>query len=298
MSLIGDAELWTDPQPAAGGAQRTLRVAYTPDSDDAFNFYAWEHGRVALRNNYAKPAFERDHIIALNRAAQEGVHDVTSVSSAIYPSLAQNYYVLAVGTSVGRGYGPVLAAKGRGLTLDDLRGRRIAVGGLPTTGAALAAMYCQGAELVEMRYDLIADAVARGEFDAGVMIHEELLFFPAKGLTKVADLGATWCDETGLPLPVGLNLVHRRHGRDFAVDVARVCRRSLLWAMEHFDEAFAFASRFGRGCAQRHVEMFSNADTLCMPPDVRRAMRVIFDRVAALGIAPALREIEVIDACC
>jgi 1,4-dihydroxy-6-naphthoate synthase len=232
----------------------------------------------------------------LNRAAQEGVHDVTSVSSAIYPTLAENYYVLAVGTSVGRGYGPVLAAKDRGLRLGGMRGKRVAVGGLATTGAALAAMYCRGAQLFELRYDLIADAVARGEFDAGVMIHEELLFFPQKGLAKVADLGAAWCDDTGLPLPVGLSLVHRRHGRDVAVEVARVCRSSLLWAMDHVDEAFAFASRFGRGCAKQHVEMFSNADTLCMPQDVRRAMRVMFDRVAGLGLTPPLREIEVIDA--
>jgi 1,4-dihydroxy-6-naphthoate synthase len=295
MSLTEQDLVPTEPQPAARGGLHTLRVAYTPDSDDAFNFYAWEHERVALPRPW-RASFERDHIIALNRAAQEGVHDVTSVSSAIYPALADNYYVLAVGTSVGRGYGPVLAAKDGSLALRDMRGKRIAVGGLPTTGAALAAMYCRDAELEEMRYDLIADAVARGEFDAGVMIHEELLFFPQKGLTKVADLGATWCDDTGLPLPVGLNLVHRRHGRPFAIEVARVCRRSLLWAMEHFDEAFAFASQFGRGCSKQHVEMFSNADTLYMCEDVRRAIRILFDRVADLGIAPALREIEVIDA--
>lgn len=274
-------------------AVRTLRVAYTPDSDDAFNFYAWEHGRVSLPR--FRPIFERDHIIALNRAAERGEHDVIAVSSAIYPKLAAQYYILSVGTSVGRGYGPILAARSA-TTLADLRGKRIAVGGLPTTGAALAAMYCPDAQLIEMRYDKIADAVARGEFDAGVMIHEELLFFREKGLVSIADLGATWCDETGLPLPVGLNLVHRRHGRDGAAAIARACKQSLLWAMENFDEAFAFASKFGRGCARQHVAMFSNADTLCMPPDVRTAMRLMFDRVAALGIAPQIGEIEVIDA--
>jgi 1,4-dihydroxy-6-naphthoate synthase len=274
-------------------ALRTLRVAYTPDSDDAFNFYAWEHDRVSLPGFQTK--FERDHIIALNRAAERGEHDVIGVSSAIYPKLARDYFILSVGTSVGRGYGPVLAAR-ESTTLAALRGKRIAVGGLPTTGAALAAMYCPDAQLIEMRYDLIADAVARGEFDAGVMIHEELLFFREKGLVSVADLGATWCADTGLPLPVGLNLVHRRHGRAGAGSIAQTCKRSLLWAMENFDEAFVFASRFGRGCARQHVEMFSNADTLHMPADVRCALRVMFDRVANLGVAPQLEQIEVIDA--
>lgn len=273
-------------------ATNTLRVAYTPDSDDAFNYYAWEHGRVALPGWDAR--FSRDHIIALNHAAMAGHFDVVGVSSAIYPSLADRYWVLAVGNSVGRGYGPVLASK-HYRSSSELTGKRIAVAGIPTTGAALAAMYCPGAEFVEMRYDRIADAVAAEEFDAGVMIHEELLFFPEKGLQRVCDLGATWCEETGLPLPVGLNIVRRDVGRDTARAVAAICRRSLEWGLAHFDEAFLFASQFGRGCSQRHIEMFSNQDTLCLADDVRRAMRIMFDRVAALGIAPAIDSFEVID---
>lgn len=274
-------------------SRRTLRVAYTPDSDDAFNFYAWEHGRITLDGCDA--IFERDHIIALNRAAETDRYDVVGISSAIYPAFADRYRILAVGNSIGRGYGPVLVSKNYS-ALADLRGKRIGVGGIPTTGAALAAMYCAGAKFIEMRYDLIADAVVRGELDAGVMIHEELLFFPQKGLRKVACLGATWCEETGLPLPVGLNLVRRDLGLPLSRELARICTRSLQWGLDHFDEAFAFASRFGRGCAADHVRMFSNQDTLCMPADVRKALRVMFDRVAALGIAPRIDEIEVVDA--
>ena len=271
----------------------TLDIAYTPDSDDAFNFYAWEHDRIRLDHCLAR--FHRDHIIALNRAAEQGIFDVVSVSSAIYPRLAEKYAILAVGTSVGRGYGPVLVSK-RYTAIEQLRGRRIAVGGLPTTGAALAAMFVPNATLIEMRYDRIADAINAGEFDAGVMIHEELLFFPQKGLRKVADLGSLWCEQSGLPLPVGLNIVRRSLGPDVMRQIAETCRQSLCWAMDHFDEAFAFASQFGRGCAQQHVEMFSNADTLCMPSDVRAALRVMFDRVAEIGIGPRVDQIEVIDA--
>jgi 1,4-dihydroxy-6-naphthoate synthase len=271
---------------------RTLDIAYTPDSDDAFNFYAWEHRRVELRHNPA--VFAREHIIALNHAAMLGTYDVVSISSVAYPAVAEQYWVLATGNSIGRGYGPVLVSRDY-RSVEELRGRRVAVAGIPTTGGALAMMYIPGASFIEMRYDQIADAIARGEVDAGVMIHEELLFFPEKGLRRICCLGAAWCDDTGLPLPVGLNVVKRDLGRDLARQVAAACRRSLEWARANFDEAFAFASTFGRGCARQHVEMFSNDDTLMLKPDVRAAMRIMFDRVAALGIGPRLGRFEVIE---
>lgn len=281
-------------EPIRRTAKRMLSVAYTPDSDDAFNYYAWEFGRIGLESSGYDARFERDHIIALNRAAAEERYDVVGVSSVAYPALADRYDVLSVGNSVGRGYGPVLVSK-HYRTVAELRGKRVAVAGIPTTGGALAMMFCPGARFIEHPYDKIADAVVAGDFDAGVMIHEELLFFGEKGLSRVADLGAAWCDDTGLPLPVGLNIVRRALGRELAGDVARTCRRSLKWGHEHFDEAFAFASRFGRGCAAQHVQMFSNDDTLRLPEDVRRAMRVMFGRVAALGIGPKVDRIEVID---
>jgi 1,4-dihydroxy-6-naphthoate synthase len=112
----------------------------------------------------------------------------------------------------------------------------------------------------------------------------------------VVDLGAAWCDSTGLPLPVGLNVVRRALGRELAQEIALICRESLRWAHNHYDEAFTFASQFGRGCAADHVRMFSNADTLCLPSDARLALRVMFDRVAAMGIGPSVGHFEVIDA--
>lgn len=273
-------------------APSVLKVAYTPDSDDAFNYYAWEHGRVHFEGWDA--VFAREHIMALNQAAEQDLYDALAVSSVRYPALAERYWVLSVGTSVGRGYGPVLASK-RFLRIEELRGRRIAVAGTVTTGAVLAAMYCPGCAFIEMPYDQIADAVVAGSCDAGVMIHEELLYFPQKGLSKVADLGAAWTAETGLPLPVGLNIVRRSLGCETATGVADACRRSLQWALDHRDEAMAFATRFGRGCCSRHVEMFSNADTLHLAPDVRQAMRLLFERVAMLGFGPPMGDTEVIE---
>lgn len=274
--------------------QRFLDVAYTPDSDDVFNYYAWEHGKLGLSRAKFATAFHRNHIIALNRAAERGQYDVVGVSSVAYPRLANDYAVLATGNSIGRGYGPVLVSK-RFDDVDQLRGKRVGVAGIPTTGGCLAMMYCPGAQYIEMQFDHIADAVAAGELDAGVMIHEELLFYPEKGLQKVIDLGVAWCDDTELPLPVGLNLVKKSLGQDVMRDIAATCRRSMMWAKEHFDEAFAFASTFGRGCAQDHVAMFSNADTECLPADARRGMNLMFERIAALGIGPAIGKVDVID---
>lgn len=281
--------------PSRACQQDTLSIAYTPDSDDAFNFYAWEFDHVGL-NDY-QAIFERDHIIALNRAARNETYDVVSISSVAYPELADRYRVLAVGNSIGRGYGPVLVSR-HYHDRHELVGKRVAVAGIPTTGGALAMMYCPGAEFIEQPYDRIADAVVAGEFDAGVMIHEELLFFPEKGLHAVCDLGAVWCEDTGLPLPVGLNVVRQSLGRQLAKDIAATCRRSLEWAQSdaYFKEAFAFASRFARGCAEQHVAMFSNQDTLCMPQDVRQALTLMCERVAQLGIGPAITACEIVDA--
>ena len=201
---------------------------------------------------------------------------------------------MAVGNSVGRQYGPVLASKHYS-TLEELKGKRIAVAGMPTTGSGLAMMYCPEAEFIEERYDRISDAIAAGEYDAGVLIHEELLFFAEKGLQKVCDLGEQWCLETGLPLPVGLNLIKKTLGRELAEEVCGLCQASLQWSHQHYDEAFHVASRFGRGCAEDHIRMFSNQDTEYLQPDVREAIGIMFDRVVQLGIGPKLDGYEIIE---
>jgi 1,4-dihydroxy-6-naphthoate synthase len=284
----------TRRSPSLGDDRRTgaLSIAYTPDSDDAFNFYAWEHQRITLPDHDAR--FHRGHISMLNHAAAAGIHDVVAASAVMYPSLADRYWVLASGNSIGRGYGPVLASR-RFDSCAALRGKRIGVADVSTTGGGLALMYCDGATLVSMPYHRIADAVASDQLDAGVMIHEELLYFPKKGLRRVCDLGAMWCEDTGLPLPVGLNLVRRSLGRELAREICRTCRDSLRYAHDHYDEALAFASRFGRGCAEQHIAMFSNADTLCLPRDARQALEIMCRRIGALGLGPEHTSVEIID---
>lgn len=270
-------------------AHAPLSVAYTPDSDDAHTYYAWEHGRIAV-DGLGPAVFHRDHIQHLNEAARAGRFDVVAISAVVYPEVAGEYDILSVGTSVGRNFGPVVVAREEGLRPEDLAGETVAVGGHPTTGSVMALAFCPGISLARVPYDTIADRVKAGEFRAGVMIHEELLHYRRIGLHPVADLGKAWCAQTGLPLPVGLNLVRRSLGEEAARRIATACERSLIYAMEHGDETFGFARGFGRGCAEEHIAMFSNRDTLRLPADARRAIALLFERLGAN--VPQVRIVE------
>jgi 1,4-dihydroxy-6-naphthoate synthase len=255
-----------------------------------------ERGKVAL-SGY-RPTFRREPMSLLNSAALRGVYDITAISSVVYPQIADRYAILSVGTSVGRGYGPVLVSK-EPRTLEDLGGRRVGVPGIPTTGWFLLRSLCHDAIPVEMAFDRIADAVAAGELDAGVMIHEELLYYPKLGLKRVVDLGAEWSQRYDLPLPVGLNVIRRDLG---AAAMERICagiRHSLEFALEHSDEVLSRVRRFGRGgegqCTERFVAMFANADSVRMSADVRVALRVLFCQVADLGLSSCVPPLDVVE---
>ncbi len=275
---------------------KSIQIAYTPDSDDAFYYDALETGRVTLAG--FRPTFCREHMKTLNRAALRGIYEVTAISSVLYPQIADRYAILSVGTSVGRGYGPVLVSKVP-RTLDSLRGQRVGVPGIPTTGWFLLRVLCPEAIPVEMPFDQIADAVAAGTLAAGVMIHEELLYYPKVGLQRVVDLGATWCQQNALPLPVGLNVIRRDLGPEAMQQICDAIRRSLRFGLDHSEETLRRVSQFGRGsegaCTEQFVSMFANQDTLQMPTDVRTALGVLLTQVVDLGhgeMAPTLEIIE------
>ncbi len=275
---------------------RPLNVAYTPDSDDAFYYDALESGRVTLPGY--RLCFHRAPMSVLNRAALRGRYEVTAISSVVYPQIAERYSILSVGTSVGRGYGPVLVAR-EAVPLPDLAGRRVGVGGIPTTGWFLLRVLCPDAVAVELPFDEIADAVAAGELDAGVMIHEELLYYPKLGLQRVACLGAEWCRQHGLPLPVGLNVIRRDLGAGPMQRVAAALRRSLRHGLDHARDTLGRVNRFGRGpvggVTEQFVSMFANEDSVCMPADVRNALRVLFNQVVDQGLAATVPPIDIIE---
>jgi 1,4-dihydroxy-6-naphthoate synthase len=228
----------------------------------------------------------------------QGIYPITAISSVLYPLIADRYAILSVGSSVGRDYGPVLVSR-RWQHVEELKGRRVGVGGIPTTGWFLLRWLCPEAVPVEMPFDRIAEAVVDGELDAGVMIHEELLYYPRLGLRRIIDLGAEWCRQHRLPLPVGLNVIRRDLGPVAMEHLCDLIRRSLHHAVSHRDEALAWVRQFGRGtegqCTDRFVEMFANEDSLCLPGDVRRALPLLFGQVVRMGLAKRVPECEIVE---
>jgi 1,4-dihydroxy-6-naphthoate synthase len=274
-----------------------LRIAHTPDSDDAFYYDALEIGAVVLSGYELE--FLRQPISVLNRSASHGLYEITAISSIVYPQIARRYAILSVGASVGRGYGPVLVSR-EPRTPAELAGRPVGVGGIPTTGWFLLRCLCPEAVPIEMPFDRIAKAVVAGELEAGVMIHEELLYYPRLGLHRVVDLGAEWCQRNGLPLPVGLNVIRRDLGMPAMQRICAALRRSLRYGLEHKEEALARVCRYGRGvegqCTERFVSMFANEDSVCLADDVRMGLRVLLAQAADMGLAETVPPLDIIEA--
>ncbi|MCS7311796.1 MAG: ABC transporter substrate-binding protein, partial [Acidobacteria bacterium] len=256
---------------------RTLRVGHSPDADDAFMFFGIVVGAVSL------DGWRIEHVLAdietLNDRAFRGELEVTAISAAVYPWVASRYRLLRVGASVGRRYGPKVLTR-ESIPPDDLRGRRIAVPGRHTTAFLLLRLYLPDFEPVIMTFDRILSAVARGEVDAGLVIHEGQLTYPALGLCEVVDLGHWWADTTGLPIPLGVNVVRRDLGEAMAESVACLLRHSILYAMLNMKAALEYARVFGRGIdtetCRTFVQMYVNDDTLCLKSDGEQALQVLY----------------------
>lgn len=270
-----------------------LRLGHSPDADDAFMFYALATGRVTA------PGLEFEHVLrdieTLNDWARAGRLEVTAVSAHAYPYVADRYLLTACGASMGEGYGPVVVAR-EPVTLADLAGRPVAIPGRLTSAALALALYLPDHRPVPVPFDRIPAAVAAGEVAAGLLIHEGQLTYRELGLHLVADLGERWRAETGLPLPLGLNAVRRDVGREVAARVSSALRASIAYALEHREEALAYALGFARGLdparADRFVAMYVNARTLDLGDDGREAVRLFLERGHARGLVPAVPALE------
>ena len=278
--------------PRSSGT-KPISLAHSPDSDDAFMFYALATNKVRA------PGMKITHVLSdietLNQAAREEKYDVTAVSFSAYPVLAEKYVLLDCGSSVGDGYGPLVVAA-RGLKADDLAGRRIGVPGLLTTSYLALKLYEPRCEPVPMPFDKIMDAVLNGTVEAGLLIHEGQLMFGETGLHKVLDLGVWWREETGLPLPLGGNAVRRALGREDGEKIARVLLESVSYALEHRDAALNYAMQFARNMdydlADKFVGMYVNQWTLSLGERGRRAVRELLTRGHAAGLIPSVPEID------
>jgi 1,4-dihydroxy-6-naphthoate synthase len=268
-------------------ARVRIRVGHSADPDDAFMFWAIEAGRVPTRG------LELEQVVSdiqtLNEWALEGRLEVTAISMGAYPSVESRYVLLPHGASMGIGYGPVVVAR-RELSLEELRGAEIVIPGRLTT-AYLALRLALGTEPAarELRFDLILDEVASGRAEAGVVIHEGQLTYGAAGLEKVLDLGEWWTGETGLPLPLGVNVARRDLGDRLPV-VSAVLGEAIRAGLEHRDEALAYAEQFGRGIdretADRFVAMYVN-DLTCDFGETGRAAVDELLRRSGAGVTAA-----------
>jgi 1,4-dihydroxy-6-naphthoate synthase len=279
--------------PAQTAKTATLSLAHSPDSDDAFMFYALATGKVRL------PGVKFDHVLCdietLNNAAHREQYDVTAVSFYGYAFVADKYVLLDCGASFGEGYGPIVVSS-HPLKKTDLAGRKIAIPGTRTTSYLALKLFEPNVETVTMPFDKILDAVQAKEVEAGLLIHEGQLLFQQVGLHRVVDLGQWWQEQTHLPLPLGANAIRRALGPELGYQVARVIRDSVSYALEHRDSALNYALQFARDMdpvlADKFVGMYVNRWTLDYGDEGRRAVRELLARGAAVGLVPPTFEVE------
>src|SRR3954469_17828357 len=217
--------------PDAGDRTDTISLAYSVDADDAFMFHALRTG--AIDTGALRFVHRRDHTAALNRLAIEGGADVVAVSVGVYPAIAARYQMLPHGASVGRGFGPVVVAR-RPMASRDLAGLRVGIPGATTTAwlvLRLIAPEAIGVEIPIAPFGRIFDALDAGEVDAALLIHEGRMLYRDRGLHLVVDLGAWWESETGLPLPLGVNVIRAGLGAPRIARVSAVLRESIAWAL-------------------------------------------------------------------
>ena len=267
--------------------QTTIRVAHSPDSDDAFMFYALAEHKVDTEG--LTYIHELQDIESLNQRALLGELEVTAVSIHAYAFLTDRYALLTSGASMGDRYGPRLVAR-TAATKADVKGKRIAIPG-PKTSAYLALrLYEPDFEAVFIPFDQIEDAVVDGKVDMGLLIHEGQLTFGDRGLHLVADMGEWWFGETGLPLPLGGNVVRKDLGEALLKKISRHLRASIAYALDHRELALDHAMRYARGLdrskADTFVGMYVNDWTLDYGERGREAIRQFLARGVAAGIIP------------
>jgi len=270
-----------------------IRIGHSPDPDDAFMFYALTAGKVKARDIDVEHVLE--DIESLNRRARTAELEVTAVSAATYTLIHDRYRMMDPGASMGKGYGPILVGR-EPVEPKDIADKVIAIPGSHTTAAMLLRLYVGDPPIIEVAFDKIPYAVLEGQADLGLLIHEGQITHPSMGLHKVLDMGQLWARDTGLPLPLGINVMRRDLGDDVHRRLSQALRDSIDYAYAHVDEALEYAMRYGRGIdketCRRFVLMYVNDYTKRLGDDGRAALERLYRMAHAKGLIPAIPPVD------
>ncbi|MFL6311980.1 MAG: MqnA/MqnD/SBP family protein [Terriglobales bacterium] len=278
---------------SVSSAVREISVAHSPDSDDAFMFYALATNKVRV------PGLKFSHTLTdietLNRKAMEGFYDVSAISFHAYPYVQEKYALMRCGGSVGEQYGPMVISP-RMVGLEELKTMKIAVPGTMTTAYLALKLFAPKIETAVVPFDRIIPEVVAGKYEAGLIIHEGQLTYERSGLKRILDLGRWWHEQTGLPLPLGGNAIRRELGPELIAQVTKALRDSIQYALDHREPALAYAMQFARDLdpqmADRFVGMYVNNRTLDYGEDGKRAVVKLLDMGYQAGIIPHKPAVE------
>lgn len=264
---------------------KILRVGHSPDPDDAFMFYGLAFDFVKIDDYKIEHVLE--DIQSLNIRAMRGELEVTAISAHVYPYVEDKYFIMRTGASMGIGYGPIVISK-QNYELSDLKNKKIAHPGDFTTATLLAKIYLDDFIPVAMPFDEIMNAVQNGEVDAGIVIHEGQITYEQMGFKKILDFGLLWQDETGLPLPLGLDVVRRDLGIELAQKISLKLKESIEYGYKNLNDAVKYALKFGRGLdfqlGEKFIKMYVNDLTIDMGQAGERALKLLFDKAYQKGL--------------
>ena len=264
---------------------KEITVAHSPDADDAFMFYALAAGKINTNGLSIKQVM-RD-IQSLNKEAVQATYEVTAISFAAYQNISDKYFLMPCGSSMGEGYGPIVVTAKK-LSLEQLGSARIAIPGKLTTAYLCLRLFQSGLNVVEMPFDQIIEAVQNQSVDAGLLIHEGQLTYNASGLHKILDLGEWWQDKTGLPLPLGGNVIRKDLGTELIAKTTSILKEAILYSLTHREEALAYALSFARDLphelANKYVGMYVNELTVDCGERGRLAVKRLFAEANKSGI--------------
>ncbi|MBX2989938.1 MAG: ABC transporter substrate-binding protein [Bacteroidetes bacterium] len=274
-------------------ADRVIKVGHSPDPDDAFMFYGLASGKVKLDGIVIEHLLE--DIQSLNERAMKAELEVTAISAHAFPYVADKYWIMKTGASMGEGYGPVIISR-KYKSLHDLKGKTVGTPGPLTTATLLFKTFTEGINNLDMPFDKIMEEVDSGNVDAGLLIHEGQITYQSLGYNKVLDFGEFWEKETnGLPLPLGLDVVRKDLGEAMARKLSEGLKASIAYGYNHQNESIPYAMQWGRGIdyalGEKFVKMYVSDVTIDMGEKGKQALELLFKKGFERGLIPDMPEV-------